>query len=180
VEKLNFTAIDFETANSNPNSACALGLVVVQAGVVVDSKRWLIRPPSSQFEFTYIHGITWRDVAMQPDFGQLWPQFRPYLAGQVLAAHNARFDLSVLFALFRQYRVGYWRGEVVDSLAVARRIWPMLNNHQLQTVAAFLSIPLDHHDAVSDAKACAQILCLAEQAQTGVIGKLARRYGEVN
>jgi len=179
MENLNFTAIDFETANSNPNSACALGVAVVQSGIVVQRESWLIRPPSSQFEFTYIHGISWRTVATQPDFGQLWPQIRPYLENRILAAHNARFDLGVFFALIKQYQVGFWRGQAVDSLAVARKTWPLLSNHQLQTVSAFLNIPLQHHDASSDANACAEIICRAEQIQSGLIGKLVKRYGAI-
>ncbi len=174
---MDFTAIDFETANSNSDSACALGIAMVQSGEVVERKSWLIRPPSRCFEYTYIHGITWDDVAGQPHFGQLWPQIRLYLEGQVIAAHNARFDLSVFFALIRQYQLGFWRGYTVDSVTVARKIWPMLDNHQLQTVAAHLNIPLDHHDAASDANACARILCRAEQLQAGVLEKMLRRYG---
>lgn len=180
LENLNFTAIDFETANSNPNSACALGLAVVQAGTVVERKSWLIRPPSSQFEFTYIHGICWCNVATQPDFGQLWPQILPYLENRILAAHNVRFDLGVFFALIKQYQVGFWRGRAVDSVTVARQIWPMLSNHQLQTISAFLNIPLQHHDASSDANACAEILCRAEQIQSGRIGKLVKTYGGIS
>ena len=80
MNNLNFTAIDFETANANPNSACALGIAVVQAGQIVERISWLIRPPTSEFSFTHIHGITWRQVADASDFNQLWPQIWPYAA----------------------------------------------------------------------------------------------------
>ncbi len=177
LERLHFTAIDFETANTKPDSACALGIAVVEDGRVVERKSWLIRPPTDEFSFTYIHGLTWQKVAGAPDFGELWPQIGPYLTGRRLAAHNARFDLGVFFALIRQYRIGFWRGQAIDSVAVARKIWPELPNHQLHTVAAHLNIPLQHHDACSDANACAEILCQAEQLQVGVLAKAARWYG---
>ncbi len=177
LELLNFTAIDFETANTNPDSACALGIAVVEDGRIVERKSWLIRPPTDEFSFTYIHGLTWQQVAGAPDFGELWPQIGPYLTGRKLAAHNARFDLGVFFALIRQYHIGFWRGQAIDSVAVARRIWPELPNHQLHTVAAHLNIPLRHHDACSDANACAEILCRAERLQGGVLDKAARWYG---
>ena len=61
-----FTAIDFETANPAMDSACQLGLAVVQNGVIVERRDWLICPPTERFDFTYIHGITWRDVADTP------------------------------------------------------------------------------------------------------------------
>lgn len=174
---LDFTAIDFETANTSPNSACALGIAVVQAGRIVERKAWLIRPPTNEFSFTYIHGITWRQVADAADFDALWPQVRPYLEFRRIAAHNARFDLGVFFALIKHYRLGFWRGQAVDSVTVARRIWPALPNHQLQTVAAHLNIPLSHHDACSDANACAEILCRAEQIEAGAVDRAARLYG---
>ena len=177
MERLNFTAIDFETANSSQDSACALGLAVVRAGLVVEKKSWLIRPPTRQFEFTHIHGITWNDVAGAPDFGELWEQVRPYVDAGTIAAHNARFDLGVFFALVRHYRVGFWRGQAIDSVTVARRVWPGLPNHQLPTVAAHLRIPLNHHDASSDANACAEILCRAEQLQAGALARAVTSYG---
>ena len=58
---LDFTAIDFETANSSNASACAVGLVRVRGGEVVDKTGWLIRPPAGHDAFfelnTRIHGI---------------------------------------------------------------------------------------------------------------------------
>jgi len=175
---LDFTAVDFETANRDANSACQLGIAIVQAGEIVAKKAWLIRPPTPQFEFTYIHGIAWRDVAGEPGFDELWPLIRPYLENRVIAAHNVRFDLSVFFALMKFYRIADWRVPAIDSVIVARRVWPCLQNHQLQTVAAHLDIPLNHHDAASDAQACAHIIRLAEREQPGLAGRMTRLYGE--
>jgi DNA polymerase III subunit epsilon len=39
---MNFTAIDFETANPNPASACAVAVVEVRDGMIVAEKAWLI------------------------------------------------------------------------------------------------------------------------------------------
>jgi DNA polymerase III epsilon subunit-like protein len=61
-----FTAIDFETANTYANSACAVGLVRVERGRVVDRAYHLIRPPFERFEFTYLHGIDWDGVRGDP------------------------------------------------------------------------------------------------------------------
>jgi len=79
VQLPDFTAIDFETANPSMDSACQLGLVVVSCGEIVGRQTWMIRPPTERFDFTHIHGITWRDVAGAADFGQLWPEIRPFL-----------------------------------------------------------------------------------------------------
>ena len=173
-----FTAIDFETANPAMDSACQLGLAVVQNGVIVERRDWLICPPTERFDFTYIHGITWRDVADAPDFRQLWPEIRPYLAERVIAAHNVSFDINVFFALIKRYRIEYWHGGTIDSVIVARRLWPHLPNHQLSTVAGHLQIPLDHHDAASDANACAEIIRQAEACQAGIAKRVMRWYGK--
>ena len=174
---LDFVAIDFETANPNSYSACQLGIAVVRGGEVTEQKGWLIRPPDSWFQFTYIHGITWRQVAGEPDFARLWPTIRPYIAGRIVAAHNARFDMGVLSGLVKYYGLEPFSLNAVDSVAVARRVWPHLPNHQLQTVAAYLDIPLDHHEAASDAHACARIICRAEAEQSGAAKRALRRYG---
>ncbi|MGK2951923.1 MAG: hypothetical protein ACSLEZ_06010, partial [Thiobacillus sp.] len=57
-----FAAIDFETANNARDSACAVGVVIVEHGRIVDRLYALIRPPSRQFLFTHIHGLSWHDV----------------------------------------------------------------------------------------------------------------------
>jgi DNA polymerase III epsilon subunit-like protein len=92
-----FAALDFETADYPRDSACALGLVRVENHRIVRRTYHLIRPPRRRFAFTYLHGITWEDVAQQPTFADLWPSLTPFLEGaDFLAAHNALFDRSVL------------------------------------------------------------------------------------
>jgi len=49
-----FAAIDFETANYSPDSACAVGLVAVEGGRVVRREYHLIRPPNSLGQVFYL------------------------------------------------------------------------------------------------------------------------------
>lgn len=74
-----FVALDFETADYSPDSACALGLVRVENHQIVERTYSLIKPPRQRFVFTYLHGITWEDVANQPTFAELWPTYSPML-----------------------------------------------------------------------------------------------------
>jgi DNA polymerase III subunit epsilon len=98
-------AIDFETANRHPNSACALGVVQIDNNAIVHEEIFLIRPPSSQFEFTRIHGIMWSDVAQAPNFQQVWTQISTRIAAaDALVAHNASFDRRVLYACCDLYQ----------------------------------------------------------------------------
>ena len=162
--KINFVAIDFETANYAQDSACAVGLVKVVDGEIVDSVAHLIRPPTREFVFTYIHGLTWKHVAGAPDFGALWPRLAPWLQGaDFLAAHNAPFDRGVLGACCATYGIEAPPPTFRCTVTMARRAWN-LHPTKLPDVCRHLGITLNHHDALSDALACAKIVIAAEAA----------------
>src|SRR5664280_1610054 len=94
---LTFVAIDFETADHGPDSACASGLVRVSGAAIVKRKYHLIRPPRSSFFFTPVHGITWEHVQRKPTFEALWPRIRNFLIGaDFIAFHSVSFDRRVL------------------------------------------------------------------------------------
>jgi DNA polymerase-3 subunit epsilon len=158
-----FVALDFETADYSPDSACALGLVRVENYRIVRRTYHLIRPPRRRFVFTYLHGITWEDVAHQPTFAELWPSLTPMLAGvDFLAAHNASFDRSVL------HRCCETAGLIPPALPfectvrLARQTWSLYPT-KLDNVCDHLGITLSHHHAASDAEACALIVIAAHR-----------------
>lgn len=153
-----FTAIDFETANRYRNSACAIGLVRVERGRIVRRATHLIRPPFTWFEFTSIHGISWRRVNGAPSFDELWHRLAPFFRGvDFLAAHNAAFDRSVLRACCEWYGLPVPRLPFRCTVRVARESWG-IRPTTLRHVADHLGLPLDHHQAGSDAEACARIV----------------------
>jgi DNA polymerase III subunit epsilon len=159
-----FAAIDFETANFRPDSACALGLVVVKGRRIVRREHYLIRPPDRQFAFTYIHGLTWDDVREAPTFAELWPVLAETLGDvDFLAAHNASFDRRVMEACCRTYGLARPSQQFVCTVKVARTVWRLFPT-KLPDVCRHLNIPLDHHQADSDAEACARIVIAARKA----------------
>ncbi|MBI4781251.1 MAG: 3'-5' exonuclease [Oscillatoriophycideae cyanobacterium NC_groundwater_1537_Pr4_S-0.65um_50_18] len=159
----NFLALDFETANRSANSACAIGLVRVEDNQIVQQNHFLIRPPQRWFEFTDIHNICWEDVADQPDFGELWSTLEPHLQDiDFIAAHNASFDRRVLYACCETYGIRKPSLEFLCTVQLARRVWQIYPT-KLPNVCARLAIQLDHHQALSDASACAQIVMAAHQ-----------------
>ena len=94
-----FVAIDFETADTGRDSACAVALIRVDGATITRRETRLIRPPRPSFQFTHIHGIRWVDVQSEPSFAQVWPELEPVLDGaSFLVAHNASFDHGVLRA----------------------------------------------------------------------------------
>jgi DNA polymerase-3 subunit epsilon len=158
---MNFVAIDFETANYRPDSACSVGLVKVVDGRIVESAVHLIRPPTREFVFTYIHGLTWKQVASARHFGALWPTLKSLLHGaEFFAAHNASFDQKVLHACCDTHGLERPRLPFRCTVQMARRAWD-IRPTKLSDVCLRLGIPLDHHEALSDATACARIVLAA-------------------
>ena len=158
-----FVAIDFETADREPDSACAVGLVRVENGAITKKVVQLIQPPRFFFEFTYIHGIEWKHVADQPTFGQAWPKVAPLLEGaNFMAAHNAPFDHGVLAACCAAAGIAKPTHRFVDTVRLAREVWKIYPT-KLPNVCEKLKIELNHHEALSDAEACAQIVIAAQK-----------------
>jgi DNA polymerase-3 subunit epsilon len=153
-----FVAIDFETADPWHDSACAVALVRVEGNRIVRRVSSLIRPPRKEFHFTGIHHITWRDVADAPTFEQVWPSFVREMSGvKFLAAHYAEFDRSVLETCCDSARLPRPRFGFRCTMELARSTWSIYPT-KLPHVCDRLGIPLQHHDAVSDAEACARIV----------------------
>ena len=157
-----FVAIDFETADSGYDSACALGLIRVDEGKIVHRESALIRPPRSRFEFTHIHGIHWHDVEKEPPFAEIWKRFAPWLKNaSFVAAHNASFDRQVLSTCCEAANITLPSIEFLCTVGLARRVWKIFPT-KLPNVCSYLNIPLRHHDPLSDAEACAQIVIAAQ------------------
>jgi DNA polymerase III subunit epsilon len=156
-----FVAIDFETADNGRDSACAVALVRVVGEEIVERAHWLIRPPRRMFLFTHVHGITWERVAREPTFAELWPRIDEKLHGvDFVAAHSASFDRSVLRACCEQARLPVPELRFECTVLLARAAWG-LHPTKLPDVCRHLKLALKHHDALSDAEACARIVLAA-------------------
>jgi DNA polymerase III subunit epsilon len=157
---MDFVALDFETATSARDSACEIGLAWVRNGQVAESGSWLIKPPCYPY-FDYwnikVHGIRPQDVANAPTFAELWPQLLPQLQGQLIIAHNASFDLRVLRDMLDAYQLPYPTVHYVCSVGVARKVWPGLRSYGLAGLCHHHQLPLNHHRAGDDARACAEL-----------------------
>ncbi len=165
---MKITVIDFETANQSRASACAIGVAVIEEGSVTVRLERLIKPPKGfgwfRDDFIGIHGITHEDVCGAPRFDSVFQELRPLFKGAVLAAHNAAFDIGVLSALCVHYGIPL-AGEYLCTLQAARTVWPDLPAHDLKSLAAFLGVALNHHQAGSDACAAAAVVTAMREAK---------------
>jgi len=164
---LNFTAIDFETANSSPASACSVGLVKVRAGRVVERASWFIQPPVGHDTFlewnTRIHGIVASDVAGAKGWAEQYVDIVAFADGDVLVAHNARFDMGVITGGCSATGTELAEHHSLCSLQVARKTYT-LDSYRLPMAARAAGYEgFQHHDAAADAEACAAIVVHAAQ-----------------
>lgn len=149
-----FTAIDFETAQGKRHSICQIGLVRVENSIVTHKLSLLVKPPDNFYSYynTQIHGITSQMTQSSPTFDKIWHLIEPFICNQTIVAHNSSFDISCL----RQ------------TLAYYNMVTPGFDSHctykiygqKLNHVCMTHGIELNHHDALSDAMACAQLFLL--------------------
>ena len=147
-----FTAIDFETAQGSRTSICQVGLVRVEQGVITDEINILVQPPDNYYwdKLIAIHGITPEDTANAPTFDKIWNQIEPYITNQTVVAHNGMaFDFPVLEKTLEHYGMEAPEYEKCCTYKIYKdSLASLCRNH---------CIPLNHHDALSDARACATL-----------------------
>ncbi len=170
-----FLAIDFETANPSSDSACSIGLVRGENGRIVHEEVHLIRPPNSWFQFTEIHGLTWEHVRDALTFEGVWPKIKPLFEGvNFIAAHNAGFDRKVLESCCELYKLEKPTHPYICTVQLARKTWSIFPT-RLPNVCEVLGIELKHHEALSDARACAKIVIAAQHKQNESLDQTSPR-----
>lgn len=160
---VNFVAIDFETANRCHDSACAIGLVRVENNKITAKEMMLINPQTYFLaDFTKnVHGLTEEHVKNALFFSEVWNDVKHLLDGvDFIVAHNASFDKSVLYKCCDKYKIDHPDQNFTCSIKAAKACWE-LSAYSLDKVCEHLGIELNHHEALSDATACAKIMIRA-------------------
>ena len=154
-----YVALDVETANSFRGSICSIGLVKFQNDKVVDSFYSLINPEE---DFDYrninIHGITQKDILNSPIFPEIRQRIIDFIGTNIVVSHFAQFDIGALKDAYLKYNLDFDDVKFVCSYRLAKIALPGLINYKLKTLTKELNIKLEHHNALSDAKASGLIL----------------------
>ena len=164
---LDFTAIDFETANGSPASPCAVGLIRVRDSKPVATLELLFRPPVPHDWFSEgnirVHGITPAMVQDAPAYSEVINQMLEFIDQDLLVAHNASFDMGVLAASAKAINQELPKLHYGCSLKIARKTYN-LESYRLNAVAyAIGHEEFEHHNALADSDACARIVIHAAQ-----------------
>lgn len=161
---MTFTAIDFETATGHPESVCAVGIVTVNDGIITDEFHALIQPPNNEYWYRNImvHGIKPIETLNEKTFDSVFPEIQKRLFGRKIVAHNEVFDRNVLMKTMKYYGLYYdeleipMRWECTCKIYRAKGYKPA----NLKNCADLNNIQLNHHEALSDARACAKLYML--------------------
>lgn len=148
-----FTAIDFETMTAERSSACAIGLVKVVSGQIVQKFHSLINPipDDRDRDNSLVNGITREMAALAPTFMELWPTIKGIIGNDTLVCHNAPFDASVWFGQLLAY-------DCANPLDFDFVCTLQMTGLSLEEACAKHNIDMgQHHDALDDALACARV-----------------------
>ena len=156
---MTFTAIDFETATRH--HICSVGIVIVENGEITDEYHSLIQPPDNEYNWHNInvHGIRPEDTADAPFFEDIYPEIRQRLYGKTVVAHNESFDRNVLHKTMVDCGIDYADLKISDSWECTLKIYRNKGYKpaNLSACCKLQKIKLNHHEALSDARACAQL-----------------------
>lgn len=163
-----FTSIDFELATSDYNSVCAVGLVSVVNGEIVSEYYSLVQPPENKYmwQTTRVHGIKAKDTANAPTFLEIFPAILPLIYGQKMVAHNEELDRKVLKRCMQHSGLVYEDLILQEKWECTSKIYKELGflKTKLSIVCEIMGIKLNPHDALSDARASAELYMLKDVA----------------
>lgn len=155
-----FVVFDIETTglNKQDDKITEIGAVKIKNGEIIDRWSSFVNPerhiPEHISELT---SITDDMVADAPKISEILPEFLEFSKGSVLVAQNARFDTGFIKIFCDRLGLEY-NFPCIDTLILARGLYPELSNHKLDTLTKHLNVILEnHHRAVDDAKATADI-----------------------
>lgn len=179
MEYLDFVAIDLETATSDRDSICEIGITVVKDSIIVESKSWLVKPKHNRYDNfnIYIHKITPEMTKDAPSFPIVWKEVEPYLSNGVVVAHNSSFDMYVLKESFIANNMQFPTFKHFCSYRVAKYIVKSYS-YSLPNICEVLAIPFGtHHRAEGDSIGCANVFikCL-ELGEIKSLEELQNKY----
>ena len=153
-----YVVFDVETPNRYNNRISSIGISIIEDGKITSSYFSYVNPETFFDDFNIqLTGISPAMVASAPTFPKLWRTIEPIFSSGIILAHNAVFDLGVLKKCLGYYGIE-WKPFVKYSCTVqmGRKLLPGLS-HKLNAMCAYYEIPLRHHQADSDSRACAEI-----------------------
>ncbi|AGK53087.1 PolC-type DNA polymerase III [Bacillus sp. 1NLA3E] len=157
-----FVVFDVETTglSSVYDTIIELAAVKIRGGEVIDRFESFINPHHKLSATTInLTGITDDLVESAPEEAEVIKRFYDWAEDGILVAHNATFDMGFLNVGYKNIGLGKATNPVIDTLELARFLFPGMKNHRLNTLAKKLEVELtQHHRAIYDAEATGYLL----------------------
>ncbi|SDC87458.1 DNA polymerase-3 subunit alpha [Paenibacillus sp. UNCCL117] len=168
-----YVIFDVETTGLSVtnNKIIELAGVKMKDGKEIDRFATFIDPHERiPYNIQQLTNITDDMVRGAPDISEKLPQFMEFVGDAVLVAHNARFDMGFLNTNLKRLGLPEAANPVLDTLELARLLYPTMKNHRLNTLSDKFKVSLDnHHRAIDDSIALGLVLyhMLKEAADNG-------------
>jgi len=181
LQNAEYVVFDVETTGLSAvyHTIIELAAVKIANGEIVDRFESFANPKHPLSPTTIeLTGITDEMVKDAPDPETVLERFSQWAKDAVLVAHNASFDIGFLNAGMKKLGCGKVDNPVIDTLELARFLYPDLKNHRLNTLAKKFNVELTrHHRAIYDAEATGHLLLLMLK---DVFAKGVRFHDELN
>ncbi len=163
-----FTTIDFELATAKYSSVCAVGIVDVVNGQIVDEFYSLVQPPQNKYmwQTSRVHGIKAKHTADAPTFIDIFPKIKELIHSKHMVAHDELLDRSVLRETMQFYKLQFEELGLAPMWECTSKIYRSLGfeRTKLSICCDLMGIELKHHDALSDARATAELYLKVDDA----------------
>ncbi len=148
--KPDFVAIDFEYATSFKGSICSVGIVSFKDGNTIDEYYTLIQPPDNEYNWynSKVNHITSKDTIDSPTFDEVYPEIKKRINRNILIAHGVKStDKHCLLQAMEA-------NGITNDLNIEWKCTYEIYGCSLSVACEACDIELDHHHALSDARAC--------------------------
>jgi DNA polymerase III subunit alpha, Gram-positive type len=169
-----YVVFDVETTGLSAvyDKIIELAAVKVKNGEVIDRFESFANPHHRLSATTIdLTGITDDMVQTAPEIDEVLTKYHHWVGNDILVAHNASFDMGFLNAGYQRAGLGKAQNPVIDTLELARLLYPTFKNHRLNTLAKKFDVELtQHHRAIYDAEATGYLLIkmLKDAAEQGI------------
>lgn len=170
-EGAEYVVFDTETTglNAREDTLIEIAAVRMKGQTILDTFSTLIDPERSLSpKTTELTGITQDMLLDQPKLTDALTRFETFVGDAVLVAHNAEFDVGFLAQCRGRVNLPVWRPPVIDTLALARALYPGEKNYRLKTLTQKFSVELvNHHRALADAEATGKVFARMQEELGG-------------
>ena len=149
-----YTVIDVETTGCDPKEdrIIQVSCITIRNGQVSDQFDTLVNPEKEINPFiTNLTGITNEMVADAPTINEVMPSLLDFIGDDILVGHNVNFDINFIYDAAIQTVGSGLTNDFIDTLRLARRLFPDWPDHRLHTLVTNFQLPADNfHNSLDD------------------------------